>query len=206
MGLTLTQAQKMTIKLNKRQLIAAEMLGMGYRPSSVAEKLGVSRETVSRWQQNESFDAAKQKSYLNTLHDITNETTLIISTANQALLAALRDNSVSSTSRANIAVRYLSCVGHQNTVYQKLSESAYKLSNSEEEDMRAFKWIGDILDCIADLKASSRVVTDAEYREKIEKLFGTARGKSGHTLQSKYIPTNIVGTTHTQPPKIKERH
>lgn len=183
----------MTIKLNKRQLIAAEMLGMGHRPSSVAKKLGVSRETVSRWQQDENFDAAKQKSYLNTLHVITNETTLIISAANQALLAALHDNSVSSTSRANIAVRYLSCVGHQNTVYQKLSESAYKLSNSEEEDMRAFKWIGDILDCIADLKASSRVVTDAEYREKIERLFGIARSESGHTLQSSYVPKNITG-------------
>ena len=97
----------------------------------------------------------------------------------------MRDNSVSSTSRANIAVRYLSCIGYQNTIYQKLSESAYKLSNSEEEDIRAFKWVGDVLDCIADLKASSRVVTDAEYREKIEKLFGTARGEIGHTLKSR---------------------
>ena len=78
----------MTIKLNKRQLIAAEMLGMGHRPSSVA-KARRFKETVSRWQQNENFDAAK--SYLNTLR-ITNETTLIISAANQALLAALRDN------------------------------------------------------------------------------------------------------------------
>ena len=51
MGLTLTRAQKMSTKLNNRQLMAAEMLGMGYRPSVVAEKLQVARETVSRWQQ-----------------------------------------------------------------------------------------------------------------------------------------------------------
>ncbi|MDC1000980.1 hypothetical protein OAS89_00775 [Alphaproteobacteria bacterium] len=42
----------MSTNLNKRQLMAADMLGMGYRPSIVAKNLDVTRETVSRWQNN----------------------------------------------------------------------------------------------------------------------------------------------------------
>ena len=37
------------MKLNKRQLIAAELLGVGVRPSDVAQKLTLRRETISRW-------------------------------------------------------------------------------------------------------------------------------------------------------------
>ena len=193
MGLTLMRAQKMSTKLNNRQLMAAEMLGMGYRPSVVAEKLQVTRETVSRWQQKPDFEEMQRHSYMSTLNDITNETTLIISKANSALLAVFDDENAASSSKANIAVRYLSCVGNQNTIYQRLSEAAYKISNSEDEDMRAFQWVADVLDCIAELKASTGRVTDAEYRERIEKLFKKARGGEGEEIKSRYVPKNILG-------------
>ena len=68
-------------------------------------------------------------------------------------------------------MRYLSCVSNQNTIYQRLSEAAYKMSNSEDEDMRAFQWVANVHDCIAELKASTGHVTDAEDHERIEKLF-----------------------------------
>ena len=193
MGLTLTRAQKMSTKLNNRQLMAAEMLGMGYRPSVVAEKLQVARETVSRWQQKPDFEEMQRQRYMSTLNDITNETTLIISKANSALLAVFDDENAASSSKANIAVRYLSCVGNQNTIYQRLSEAAYKMSNSEDEDMKAFQWVADVLDCIAELKASTGRVTDAEYRERIEKLFKKARGGEGEEIKSRYVPKNILG-------------
>jgi 1,2-phenylacetyl-CoA epoxidase catalytic subunit len=192
-GLTLTQAQKMSTKLNNRQLMAAEMLGMGYRPSVVAEKLQVTRETVSRWQQKPDFEEMQRQSYMSTLNDITNETTLIISKANSALLTVFDDENAASSSKANIAVRYLSCVGNQNTIYQRLSEAAYKMSNSEDEDMKAFQWVADVLNSIAELKASTGRVTDAEYRERIEKLFKKARGGEGEEIKSRYVPKNILG-------------
>ena len=76
--------------------------------------------------------------------------------------------------QASIAIRYLSCISNQNTIYQRLSEALYTLSNAEDEDMRAFQWVGDT-DCIAELKASTGRVTDAEYRERIEALFKRQR-------------------------------
>ena len=50
------RALAMSTKLNKRQFLAAEMLGIGHRPSAVAEKLAVTRETVSRWQKSPKFE------------------------------------------------------------------------------------------------------------------------------------------------------
>ena len=46
----------MSTKLNKRQRIAAELIGLGHRPSAVASELGVSRETISRWRQVAAFN------------------------------------------------------------------------------------------------------------------------------------------------------
>ena len=184
---------KMSMNLNKRQLMAADMLGMGYRPSIVAKNLDVTRETVSRWQNNQDFAEAQQQAYIAALKDITTETTLITAKANQAILEAFDDENTAPTAKAGIAIRYLSCVSNQNTIYQRLSEAVYKLSNAEDEDMRAFKWVGDVLDCIAALKASTGRVTDAEYREQIEVLFQKARGGEGQSINSRYVPKNVLG-------------
>ena len=51
----------MSTTINKRQLIAAELLGVGHRPSDVAKKLALRRETISRWQVNPDFILANEK-------------------------------------------------------------------------------------------------------------------------------------------------
>ena len=45
----------MSTQLNERQLLAAQYLAIGLRPSEVAGKLSITRETVSRWQQQAQF-------------------------------------------------------------------------------------------------------------------------------------------------------
>ena len=79
------------MKLNKRQLIAAELLGVGYKPSDVAKKLSIRRETISRWQVNQEFIFAKEKAYLEVLSNIVNESNLLTNKAHHALLEALND-------------------------------------------------------------------------------------------------------------------
>ena len=43
-------------KLNKRQQIAANLIGLGHRPSEVANKLSITKETISRWRAQENFE------------------------------------------------------------------------------------------------------------------------------------------------------
>ena len=85
-----------------------------------------------------------------------------------------------------------------NGFFPQLSQAvqflAHHISNTEDEDMRAFKWVGDVLDCIAALKASTGRVTDVEYREHIEVLFQKARDGEGQSINSKYVPRNVLGS------------
>ena len=85
----------MSTTINKRQLIAAELLGVGHRPSDVAKKLALRRETISRWQVNPDFILAKEKAYLEVLSNIINESTLLTNKAHQALLEAFEDQEIS---------------------------------------------------------------------------------------------------------------
>ena len=51
-------AQKKSKKLNPKQVLAAEMLGQGYRQKEVAERLNLRGETISRWTTLEPFREA----------------------------------------------------------------------------------------------------------------------------------------------------
>jgi transcriptional regulator with XRE-family HTH domain len=46
---------KISISLNKNQLLAVQMLASGGSGKAVAEKLGVTPETISRWRQEPQF-------------------------------------------------------------------------------------------------------------------------------------------------------
>tara|TARA_B100000989_G_scaffold250856_1_gene198739 strand:- start:823 stop:1023 length:201 start_codon:yes stop_codon:yes gene_type:complete len=50
-------------KHNKRQQIVAYLIGQGNRPSKVAKQLQVSRETISRWRNDQAFMKQAQKSH-----------------------------------------------------------------------------------------------------------------------------------------------
>ena len=101
----------MSTTINKRQLIAAELLGVGHRPSDVAKKLALRRETISRWQVNPDFILAKEKAYLEVLSNIIKESTLLTNKAHQALLEAFEDQEISKVAKATIGIRYLTLVG-----------------------------------------------------------------------------------------------
>lgn len=182
------RALAMSTKLNKRQFLAAEMLGIGHRPSAVAEKLGVTRETVSRWQNSQEFEEIVTQSCINNLSAITAESALIISKANNAIIEAFDNTDASVCAKASVAIRYLSCVGHQNNVYQKLNERKDRLQRAESQDMTSFQWLADILDCIAELKASRRHITDAEYREQIDGLFAKTKAGTEPSTTAEFVP------------------
>ena len=106
-------------KLNKSQLIAAELLGAGHRPSEVARKLSLRRETISRWKINQDFVLAMDRAHLEVLSNIANDTTMLTNKAHQALLEALDDEAISKVAKATIGIRYLNLVGAQSTIYEK---------------------------------------------------------------------------------------
>lgn len=158
-------------KLNKSQLIAAELLGAGHRPSEVARKLSLRRETISRWKINQDFVLAMDRAHLEVLSNIANDTTMLTNKAHQALLEAFDDEKISKVAKATIGIRYLSLVGAQSTIYEKNNKKYAELSKSTENSKEIASWFVDILEGIEDLKKNEDKITFQELKHKVDDLF-----------------------------------
>ena len=160
----------MSTKLNKRQRIAAELIGLGHRPSAVASELGVSRETISRWRQLPTFNEQSQKAHLDLLASLLADRLRLIDRCHDAISDALSCNNSSAATKASVAVRYLAINGSQSHVYHSIDNDHGRLSARDEESNRAFQWVMDKLDKLARLKARNDLVTDKEYRRMAEEI------------------------------------
>ena len=160
----------MSTKLNKRQRLAAELIGLGHRPSAVASELGVSRETISRWRQLPTFNEQSQKAHIDLLASLLTDRLQLIDRCHEALSDALSCKETSNATKATLAVRYLSLNGSQTHIYHSIDNDDGRLSARDEESNRAFRWIMDKLDKLAGLKARNDHLTDAEYRRMAEDI------------------------------------
>ena len=61
------------------------------------------------------------------------------------------------------------------------------LQRAESPNMTTFQWLADILDCIAELKASRRHIIDAEYREQIDALFAKTKFGEDPTTTTEFV-------------------
>ena len=163
----------MSTKLNKRQRIAAELLGLGHRPSAVASELDVSRETISRWRQMPAFNEQSQKAHLDLLASLLADRLRLIDRCHEAIDDALNCKDTSNGIKASLALRYLALNGSQSHVYHSIDNDHGRLSARDEESNRAFQWMIEKLDGLAKLKTTNGHLTDAEYRRKAE---GIVRG------------------------------
>lgn len=162
-------------KLNKSQLIAAELLGAGHRPSEVARKLSLRRETISRWKVNQDFILAMDRAHLDVLSNIANDTTMLTSKAHQALLEALDDEEISKVAKATIGIRYLSLVGAQSTIYEKNNKKYAELSKSTDNSKTIAIWLVDILEGIEGLKKNKDKISFQELKHKVDDLFNLSK-------------------------------
>ena len=160
----------MSIKLNKRQQIAAEMLGIGYRPSAVAARLSVSRETISRWQQDPNFKQLSQQSHLELLANLLSDRLLLIDKCHRIVSETFENGDISATAKSSLAIRYLALTGAQSNVYGGIEQRQEFLLSIDEKSNESFRWIMDILDKLGTLKTTNGHLSDAEYRKRAENI------------------------------------
>ena len=160
----------MSTKLNKRQRIAAELIGLGHRPSAVASELGVSRETISRWRQLPNFNEQSQKAHLDLLASLLADRLRLIDRCHEAIGDTLMCKDTSKAIKAGVAVRYLALNGSQSHVYHSIDNDHGRLSARDEENNRAFDKVITILRELAHLKTTNGHLSDAEYRKKAEDI------------------------------------
>lgn len=158
-------------KLNKSQLIAAELLGAGHRPSEVARKLSLRRETISRWKVNQDFVLAMDRAHLEVLSNIANDTTMLTNKAHQSLLEAFEDKDTGKIAKATIGIRYLNLVGTQYNVYEKNNKKYKELNDFTQNNEMVAKWFVDILDGIKNLEKNREKISNQQIKHKINELY-----------------------------------
>ena len=142
------------------------MLGAGYRPSVVAEKLNTSKETVSRWQKNSRFAETVKTVHMQLLKEVISNTICLADKAHHILPDLFDDKEYNKHLKASVAVRFLSMLGSQHNPYNKFQKEYDSLNDTKGEADKAFKWFLSVLDDLAELKINSEGTSDQEYRVK----------------------------------------
>lgn len=107
----------MSTKLNTRQQIAVQMLAVGFRPIDVADHLDVSKETVSRWSANDSFDEELQRLNIEFLEGLMTERYRLFEMCHEAIKGLLSSDETSQVIKAIVAVKYLSISNSNKNIY-----------------------------------------------------------------------------------------
>ena len=116
-------------ELNKRQQIAANLIGLGSRPSEVAEKLSISKETISRWQAQEEFEDEADRVTKALLLELLDERVSLIDTCHIVIKDILLGDETASSVKGNIAIKYLNAVGAKMNAYHVLTQRLSVLSD-----------------------------------------------------------------------------
>ena len=160
----------MSTKLNKRQQIAAFLIGQGSRPSKVAKQLQVSRETISRWQNDQAFMKQAYKSHTKLLANLLSDKLALLNRCHETVSEALSSKNISIITRAGVAVRYLALAGTHSNVYGEVEKRLDLLLSNHEESTEAFKNVMDTLDKLAALMRIDKDICDADFRKNVETI------------------------------------
>ncbi len=118
----------MSTQLNERQLLAAQYLAIGLRPSEVAEKLSVARETISRWQSLPGFNTELQQAKKDFIKGLIKREYYLLEMAQESLETFFNSEEEPAFKKATVALRFM----HQ---YASKMSLFYRLRNRHEDMM-----------------------------------------------------------------------
>ncbi len=110
----------MSTNLNKRQQIAIQYLAMGYKPSEVANKLKVRRETISRWQRDDEFERELKFARMDFLKELLFKEIRFLDLAQQQFDAFLQNPDVQPYHKAKLALHFMKQYSGKTTLERKL--------------------------------------------------------------------------------------
>ena len=110
----------MSTNRNKRQQIAIYYLAMGYKPSEVANKLNVRRETISRWQRDDEFGRELKLARMDFLKELLFKEIRFLDLAQQQFDAFLQNPDVQPYHKAKLALRSMQQYSGKTTLERKL--------------------------------------------------------------------------------------
>ena len=116
----------MSKKLNENQLIAVHLLAFGVKASTIAKKLAIREETLSRWRQINEFKEALEYATEVVLREIDETHKNLLIHSQIVILDALNNEELDLFKKANLALRYLSLIRGKDDITQKSSHNLFK--------------------------------------------------------------------------------
>jgi len=126
----------MSTKLNETQLIAAHLIASGVKGSIIAKQLGLRKETLSRWRQNDKFNQAIKDATEIILREIDGTHKNLLIRSQNVINEALNSEELDLFKKANLALRYLSLMKGKDDIGQKSSDNLYKHVHLGDFDFR----------------------------------------------------------------------
>jgi hypothetical protein len=126
----------MSTKLNETQLIAAHLIASGVKGSIIAKQLGLRKETLSRWRQNDKFNKAIKDATEIILREIDGTHKNLLIRSQNVINEALNSEELDLFKKANLALRYLSLMKGKDDIGQKSSDNLYKHLHLGDFDFR----------------------------------------------------------------------
>ena len=122
------------------------MLAVGYRSVDVADHLDVSKETVSRWSANGSFDEELQRLNIEFLEGLMTERYRLFEMCHEAIKDLLSSDETSQAIKASVALKYLNISNSNKNIYDLIISrwSMCKVSADKRE-------VGELEDNMAGL-------------------------------------------------------
>ena len=93
------------------------MLAVGYRSVDVADHLDVSKETVSRWSANGSFDEELERLNIEFLEGLMTERYRLFEMCHEAIKDLLSSDETSQAIKASVALKYLNISNSNKNIY-----------------------------------------------------------------------------------------
>ena len=161
---------KMSIKLNKRQLLATHLLATGLSAKETANQIGIRQETISRWKKLDTF-----VDQLNTLHIEILETILtkqagMIELAHDTLFTALNDKTLTLPIRASISLRLIGLFNGTYPIDQRIRESHALLKRQNELGQGRSDLFYIIVQYLNQLDCMDPNLSDTEFRQEVLRL------------------------------------
>ena len=161
----------MSIKLNKRQLLATHLLATGLSAKETANQIGIRKETISRWKKLDIF--ADQ---LNTLHIEILETILtkqagMIELAHDTLFTALNDKTLTLPIRASISLRLIGLFNGTYPIDQRIRESHAFLKKQNELGQGRSDLFYIIVQYLNQLDCMDPNLSDMQFRQEVLRPF-----------------------------------
>lgn len=160
----------MSIKLNKRQLLAAQFLALGYSSKNAAIHCGVREETICRWKKITDFKNITDDIQIHLFDDLLGQQTAWVKSAQKVIAETLLDETISSKLKTSVALRYLHVFAANSVSFEDKRQKLINKRSPIDDTDEYMKFSYEIVKAFFFIKDLNKSCSTADFKEEVNKV------------------------------------